>query len=281
MSTSNPGSQSTTMQDTLPRTSSEHFENLEAEWAALHDATPGATIFQHPRWTATWLRHFGEGTAPIYLSVRLEEELVGVIPLDVRGGHARLLGDADVSDFGPILAAPGHAHAVARGLCEWLMEDMTPAATAWGLGGEDPLAEAFASVAPGFGFGVSTEDEAVTPVAQLPGDWESYLASLSKKDRHELRRKLRHVEEAGHEAQFSEATDTETIAASMDRFFELMRASRPDKAEFLTPAAEGFIRDVATGAANLGVARLSTLSLDGHSAAMTLAFETEQDRLPL
>jgi CelD/BcsL family acetyltransferase involved in cellulose biosynthesis len=54
-----------------------------------------------------------------------------------------------------------------------------------------------------------------------------------------------------------------------------MRISRDDKDEFLTPTMEGFFRDLATTFADLGLARLSTLKLDGVGVAMVFAFENE------
>ena len=61
----------------------------------------------------------------------------------------------------------------------------------------------------------------------------------------------------------------------MDRFFELMRASRDDKDEFLTPQMEGFFRDLVRTFAPLGMLHLGVLTLDGAEIAMTLSFENE------
>ena len=45
------------------------------------------------------------------------------------------------------------------------------------------------------GYKLSVEQEDVCPRAELPADWETYLSGLSKKDRHELRRKARRLEQ--------------------------------------------------------------------------------------
>jgi CelD/BcsL family acetyltransferase involved in cellulose biosynthesis len=109
-------------------------------------------------------------------------------------------------------------------------------------------------------------------VAALPGDFGAFVAGLGKHDRHELRRKLRHLGEAGAVA-FESATTPSEVQRDFDRFLEFMRISRDDKDEFLTPVMEAFFRDLATTFARLGMARLSTLSVDGKAAAMLFSFE--------
>jgi CelD/BcsL family acetyltransferase involved in cellulose biosynthesis len=61
----------------------------------------------------------------------------------------------------------------------------------------DALVEAFRALAGEWQVEVAQED--VCPVVTLPGggDWEAYLATLDKKARHEIRRKLRRAEAVG------------------------------------------------------------------------------------
>jgi CelD/BcsL family acetyltransferase involved in cellulose biosynthesis len=61
------------------------------------------------------------------------------------------------------------------------------------------LQDAFARRGAHEGWHVTREQEDVCPVLSLPddGDWETYLGSLGKKDRHEVRRKIRRAEAAG------------------------------------------------------------------------------------
>jgi CelD/BcsL family acetyltransferase involved in cellulose biosynthesis len=259
--------------ESLPLTTSEAFETLHPEWAALHARVPAATIFNHPAWVALWSRHFGLDTSPVYLSVRHDDELVGVVPLDMAPEGARLLGDHNLSDYGPVLAAPGAEAVVARGLIEWLVEDMSGAATLWGFDESSPLVAAFESVAGGFGWTCSIEDEAIAPACDLPEDFDAYLAELSKKDRHELRRKVRNAAAVG-KLGLEEVAAPEEIVVRFDRFLAMMRDSRPDKAEFLNGPTEAFFRDAVTTTAELGFSRLATLTIDETPVAMTWSFET-------
>jgi CelD/BcsL family acetyltransferase involved in cellulose biosynthesis len=230
------------------------------------------TPFHHPAWHETWLRHFRPGGDAVLLAITRGEAPVGYAALDLGPAAARELGDHNVRDYAGPVAAPGEAETVAEVLLDWLEEDFTRAATFWGLAGDDPLLAQLSAAAEGHGWQVERAVEAVCPGIDLPADFDAYVAGLGKHDRHELRRKLRHLEAAGG-ARFTSTGDPGAIAAGFDTFLALMRGSRPDKAAFLAPEMEAFFRDLAATFADLGMARLATLALDGIPAAMTFSFE--------
>jgi len=251
---------------------SEAFETLEPEWAALHASVAEATVFFHPAWYATWLRYFGAGRQPVFLSIRDEKELVGVGALEVDTAGARQFGDHNVTDYSGPLVRPGYEEAAASAIVEWLMEDLTSSVTFWGIAADSPMRAALAGAAARFGWACEETHEAVCPRVELPADFEAYLASLSKHDRHELRRKMRNLGAAG-DVGFETCTEEAAVVSRLDRFLELMRISREDKETFLTPAMEAYFRDVAATFARLSMLRLAELTIDGHDAAMILCFE--------
>ena len=263
----------------LPLITSEPFESLAPEWAALHRSTRGALPFSHPVWHEAWLRHCGAGAAPVFLALRApggddegEAPLMGVIPLDVAGSEPRFLGDPDLSDHSGALIAPGEERGAAAALIEWLMEDLSSGFGAWGLPEAGPLRPALLAAAHRYGWTASEEPEAVTPTVELPDTWEAYVAALPKKHRHELRRKLRNLERAG-DVGFASAAAPGEVAEVVEGLLAMMRESREDKAAFLTPEREAFFRDLATGLSEHGLARIATLTFDGRPAARIFALE--------
>lgn len=251
---------------------SESFEQLQDEWPAIHAQIPGASPFTHPAFVTAWLRHFTPQLPPVFLGIRDEEQLVGVATLEPGPRTARQLGDPNVCDYSGPIALPGYEADTAAGIIEWLMEDLTTGLELWGIAEDSPMRAAMREGAARFGWPIAEEHEAVCPYLDLPADFETYVASLPKHDRHELRRKLRNLHAAG-EVAFDSVTEPEAVSAGMPRFLDLMRISRDDKDEFLTPTMEAFFRDLAPSMAAVGMARLSTLSLDGQPVAMLLAFE--------
>lgn len=252
----------------------EAFETLAPEWAALHAAAGVPGPFQHPAWSATWLRHFGEGVEPVYLAVRDGETLIGVAALDMAGGEACQLGDPNVCDYAGPLALPGRERDVALALLDWVAEDMTPRLGLWGLREADPMRAALLDAADENGWAAVEDEEAVAPVAQLPGDWEAVVASLGKHDRHELRRKLRNLEAAGA-VEYTSTGDPAEVDAALATLFAFMRISHEGKAAFLSTEMEAYFRDLAATFAPMGMMRLGTLTLDGDPVAMLYSFESE------
>src|SRR5947209_4024855 len=111
------------------------------------------------------------------------------------------------------------------------------------------------------------------PRMELPGSFDAYVQGLGKKERHELRRKLRRLE-TGRRVAFRFGEEGERAAVT-DRFVALHRRSRGEKAEFMTPDTERFFRDVADTLAARGWLRLGVLSVDGEDAAVLFGFAYE------
>ena len=59
-----------------------------------------------------------------------------------------------------------------------------------------PTREILPQLAERWGFSFATEVQEVCPVINLPADFEDYLAELDKKQRHEIRRKMRRAKGA-------------------------------------------------------------------------------------
>jgi CelD/BcsL family acetyltransferase involved in cellulose biosynthesis len=191
------------------------FEDIPRRtWEALLAATAGATPFS--RWTfhRAWWDAYGDTARSRYLVCcrPRSDVIVAIVPLmcrgipDVRrpGRSARTLFMAASyhADYATILCAPGDLATVTRDMAcalrddpDWDVIDLRR------LRAEDPATEA---VARGFrqelgDRRVEVTPEDVCPVVTPPagGDWDTYLATLDKKARHEIRRKLRRAEGIG------------------------------------------------------------------------------------
>ena len=258
-----------------PQISSPGLEELAGEWAELHGSQSGGAPFSHPAWFRTWLRHFGADARPVFLAVHRDGNLIGVFPLTFDGRDASVLGDHNVSDYAGVCIAEGEEAAVVAAAIEWLVEDFSQSLTVWGVTEDSPLGAALMAAGDRFGWAVTCEEEAVSPSAEISGDWDAYLAGLKKKHRHELRRKLRNLE-AETAIELAHATSGEDVTRGIEQLLSMMKESREDKSEFLTETMEAFFRDLGPAFAELGMVRLSTLLLDKQPAATVFAFEDEE-----
>ncbi|MCB0083949.1 MAG: GNAT family N-acetyltransferase, partial [Caldilineaceae bacterium] len=98
---------------------------------------------------------------------------------------------------------------------------------------------------------------------------------VEKKQRHEIRRKQRRAEREA-EVGFYLVGQEHNLEAEVDDFVVLQRASREDKADFMTPQMRRFFGAVARTMLDAGYLRLSFLTLNGQKAATLFAFEYDR-----
>ncbi len=263
------------------------FADLAAEWSILLGASTVDTLFLTPQWQQVWWQHFGAGRDLRVLLARDDAgTLLGVAPLyalEQAGRHVlQFVGGVDVSDYLDFVVARGHEAAVYHAFLEYLLAEAPP----WDLldlhclPDHSPtragiLQQVCAACCPA-AFSLQREDAA--PYIPLPADWEAYLVTLDKKQRHEVRRKLRRAE-AEAEVRWSRLRDPAGLPEAVDTFMQLHRASHPEKDAFMTPAMERFFRDVAAVTMAAGWLDLYTLWLDERPAAALWCFDYGNDLL--
>jgi CelD/BcsL family acetyltransferase involved in cellulose biosynthesis len=93
---------------------------------------------------------------------------------------------------------------------------------------------------------------------------------LNKKNRHELRRKRRRLEEAG--GWTIAETSAETLAGDLETFFDLHAASTRAKADFLTEDVKRFFRHICSHLEEEGWLSLRSLVFEGKPLAAVLGF---------
>ncbi len=249
----------------------EELERLEPDWRALLPRAAMSKVFASPSWLRVWWQEFGAGRDLILLSVRKDGELVGVAPLMRDGDRLCFAGDTEVCDYMDFISAPGEEEAVIAAVLRSLGEEPWQELALWAVPEGSPTLDALKAVSPQFGLRVEIETEDVCPQLDLPATWDEYLASLNKKDSHELRRKLRKLSQAG-EVLLETIEEGAAVEAALDDFLRLYRDSRSDKAAFMTEEMERFFRNIVSTLAAEGRVELLFLTLGGVRAATVLCF---------
>jgi len=210
-----------------------------------------------------------------------DAHLTPVAPTDT----AVFFGASYHADYATILAAPHDLPAVAAALTDYLAE---PAGRRrWDvvdlrrLRCGDPAADALAAAVGAHdvpeGWTLDLEREDVCPVVTLPvgADLEEYLSTLGKKERHEIRRKLRRAEAVGP-VLFEDSPDP---VADLETFIDLHQ--KKWGLDGLFPETEGgaqsrvlFRRLFELHGAD-GPLRLAFLSVAGRRIAAGIWFETD------
>ena len=257
----------------------EDFDSIWDRWEKILPMSTTNTVFVTPWWHKTWWDNFGEGNDPLILSVSAESGLLGVAPLMTDGnGTLTFLGDKDLSDYFDFVVRRDSEDrfypAVIERLSalEWTSLDLPS------LPSGSPTLQYIPDLAAKKGWDVSIEEEETTPKAELPATWDEFLLGLRKKDRHELRRKIRRLDRESENRQYA-AANGDSLDGSMREFFTLLKASREDKNEFLTPDRERFFLDMAHELASRDQFRLYFLEVDGEKVAACICFDYEGDFL--
>jgi CelD/BcsL family acetyltransferase involved in cellulose biosynthesis len=229
--------------------------------------------FLHPTWQRVWLEEFaGERELQLY-AVRDGEELLGVAPL-MRSGDGGLMfsGDHKICDYMDIVVAPERAGDVLDALLSALAGETWDELALWGLREGSPVRAGLASAVDRAGLAVTQQEEAVAPQIELAATWDEFVAALSKKDRHELRRKVRKLEAAG-ELELRCYTSAEETEGRVPLLLRMMVESRTDKAAFMSEQMARFFHRMVPELAREGLIRLYELELEGRPIASVLCFD--------
>jgi len=248
------------------------------EWRTLLARDPNAHIFTTPEWHRVWWDEFQADKELFVLKMRRAEDCVAIVPLyrKVDGGRKvlRFVGGIDLTDYlGPICGAgdrPDVAAALVEWLrttdCEWDELDAHNMPVPFGF------AEFLVERADSAGFSFALDQEETTAVLELPQDWDTYLAGLDSKERHELKRKRRRVAREHPDARVRSAT-TETLDSDLRLFVDMHRGTEGHKGHFMRPEIATFFERVANAFMPLGWLRLDFLEVDGVPIATTFGFE--------
>ena len=252
------------------------FAALREAWNPLVQASAVNTVFATWEWQKVWWDSFGDGHELHLLALRDDAELVGLAPfvVEIVAGQRllRLLGGTEVADYLDVIATRGREEEVWAAIMGHL------AGVAWeqldlhAIAEHSPTRPILDRLGQSGAYRVESLREDVCPQLDLPANWEAYLESLSSKNRHELRRKLRRL---AAEANYHWHTvhDPAELPAAVATFAELHRQSSRDKRVFMDQAMEAYFLANAQVILQAGWLWLSFLEVDGRRVASTFAYD--------
>lgn len=255
--------------------------DLEGAWNALLDAAITNVPFLRHEYLAAWWQTRGGGEWPqaqlALITAHEDDHLVGIAPLffvpEHQGRPALLfLGSIEISDYLDFIVRPADLGRFVDGLWSFLMQlpFTWQALDLYNLVETSPTLSILTTWSAEQRVTLRTERLQPSPYVPLPGDWEAYLASLDKKQRHEIRRKLRRAE--GHTSMVCWYCAQENVEAEVEAFLDLM-AQDEEKAAFLTPLMRQTLRQVALAAATHGYLQLAFMEIGNTKAAAYLNFD--------
>jgi CelD/BcsL family acetyltransferase involved in cellulose biosynthesis len=262
------------------------FSELDAdEWNALLKESITNTPFLRHEYQSAWWGHLGGGewkdAKLVLVTAREDDKLIGIAPLFIAeydGQPALLLnGSIEISDYlDVIVRKDGHAKFIS-GLLDFLASNLAEnwSALDWyNLPDSSPTLAALKAESTVRGWVHLEEVYRPTPRIALNGSFDDYLAGIDKKQRHEIRRKMRRAAESDLNVRFTIVDQSADIEPELNTFFDLM-VHDPNKAAFLHPAMRAQMTDVLRAAHKGSYLWLGFLEINGVKTAASLNFDYE------
>jgi CelD/BcsL family acetyltransferase involved in cellulose biosynthesis len=260
------------------------LDPLAEQWNDLLAESASHVPFLRFEYLRTWWDTLGggewqQGELAVVLG-RDGERLVGIAPLFFTSNRdglpaLMLLGSIEISDYLDIIAREADLPGFVEGLLGFLGELQEPAWQVldwYNLLDDSPTLPALQQAAGARGWAYSSEQLQHSPYIPLPGEWEAYLAGIDKKQRHEIRRKLRRVETSDLPVRWYFVEGGSQIEEASEAFLDLM-AQDPEKASFLTEKMRAQMLATIRCSFEVGCLHLAFLEVDGHKAAGYLSFD--------
>lgn len=207
-------------------------------------------------------------------------QLIGVAPLfftENRAGEPALLllGSIEISDYLDLIVRRHEIPSFIEELFRFLDQEVDipwKVLDLYNIPDRSPSLPALKNAAERRGWAYQQERLQPCPYINLPGDWETYLAGIDKKQRHEIRRKLRRAEEQAQTVRWYFVQNDEHLVAETEAFLDLM-AQDDEKRRFLTEPMRQQMRATVQWMAQEGWLQLAFLELGDRKIAAYLNFD--------
>ena len=250
----------------------ETFDSINAYWQDPQLRLQWDCLFVLPGWLKVWWDHFGKEQTAYLCAVRSRDELIGIAPFAVRGKTARLMGEPDLCDFLDVVIAPGNGAVFFQNLVAHLRHNGITRLELGALRADSHVMRHLADVAGDLNGEVACAAEDVSMELALPSTWEDFLYQLTGKERHEIRRKLRRLNEAAR-INFRVIENPAEVVREIETFLALFRLNRSDKSNFMTDQRAAFFRALAEEMAGARILKLFFMDLDDTPAAAVMCFD--------
>lgn len=252
------------------------FDTLAQQWNHLITLSSTNTPYLTWQWQKIWWKHAGQGRRLRIITVSEKNgRLCGIAPLysEEKNGVQKLmlLGSTDLCDYLDCIVKRGEEEHFYHTLLSYLVSSATTQTILClnSLQQHSPTLSFFKTMAGCKDYTLDINLEATSPSLNLPLNFESYLKGLTKKNRHEIRRKMRRAKKGARIA-FRKINNPTQVMYTMPFFLNLFRKSAGEKHTFLNSQRERFFLTIAQELSQLGWLELFTLSLDEREVAYLL-----------
>jgi CelD/BcsL family acetyltransferase involved in cellulose biosynthesis len=231
-------------------------------WDRVVEASADPSLFLTSAWFSAWWEHLAEDHEPCIFELNDESSgSQGFAPLMRRAETLAFPASREVTDYCDFVFPASRAEQMLETLLSHVAQHF-PEIQSFeliNLPSSSPTLSFLPELAPSFGFHGRVEKGEVVPVLKLPDAYQEYLSRLSRKNRHELRRKIRRTESLP-DIRHQFIKDPALIRDLMPAFIAMHRSASPDKENFWRkPGIPEFFKTALSRLAEHGMAALHVL----------------------
>ena len=256
----------------------------EKEWGQVLEHSNISSPFLHYGFQRTWWSFLGGGewqNADLHIiTATTDDMLVGIAPLfiTVHEGEKQVhfIGSFEICDYLDFIVPAQSSFEFIKQVLDLLFND--PKKTIdkiilYNIPENSPTIAALDQLEEMESWAIEIEKAYHTPAITLPEDWDTYLMDIDKKQRHEIRRKMRRAEGSEEDdVSWCIIGKDDDLDQAIADFLGLME-NDPDKARFLTDSMRKQMYAIIRWADSAGILQLSFLTINGKNAAGYLCFD--------
>jgi CelD/BcsL family acetyltransferase involved in cellulose biosynthesis len=246
------------------------FEQLHDEWQSLMERAEHAPFFVAPEISQSWWQAFGRGKLHIF-TIRDGGKLLGLAPMYECDGVLSFTGSREVSDYLDVIVDPSVVPTVLAEFWQFLLSQKNWQQLDFLSLSNGSTFRSFLNEQKIEGITIETKQQDVCPVLQLPASWDEYLSFVGKKQRHEIKRKWKNLEDQV-QPEFVKVTEAADLDKYLTEFIRLHQISSQEKAAFWSEDQINYFQKISLASAQHGWLRLYFVKVKENFAAAMLGF---------
>ena len=245
-------------------------KNILSKWEQSISDSIFLTPFDLISWKKTWIDNYGKDFQD---SFYFGDNYFA--PLMKNKGEISFISSKDLCDYNNILISEPDISIIQSLIQDIFKDSEIKKIFLESIPGDSQLFDYFNNLRNELKIEIMNED--VSPFLVLPNSWEEYLSSLRKKHRHELRRKIRRLEETV-EFTSGDIYDSGEIYNNLDEFIYLHKISSKEKENFMNENREKFFKELILNLSKENKIIYSYLKVENKTVSSSISFYLNDTR---
>ena len=255
-----------------------NFTDIKYHWDQVFKKSSNPTVFLTSWWNEAWHKYIDNHASIEIIEIYENEHLIGIAPLSIKDKTITFIGDKDLYDYRDFIVIEGKEVIFFEQLYNHLNKLSWDSIELNSIPVNSPTLCYLPSIFEVEKNKVELFSENSTPTLLLPENWDEYLSKLSKKNRHELKRKIKRLESQTN-YQIHICKGKEIHESCLQHFITLHKLSSEEKFDFWNPGREMFFKNISEQLICNEMLILHSLILDNKSVATNFILKSEESFL--